>query len=101
LDNWVQRYAFRRYGIASKAAALAWNLLQNSVYNCSTSQEGTSGSIIAARPHFNIERVGCCAPAAIYYDPNDVMQAWKYLLQAGQESSGLANLDGFKVKPRA
>lgn len=59
------------------------------MYSCPTQQQGTSGSIVAARPDLVIDKVSCCAPLALYYDPNDVVKAWGLLL-AGARAKGAA-----------
>jgi len=80
LNSWVQNYTIRRYGIANTQVMEAWNLLQNTVYDCSTQQQGTSGSIVVARPAFDIVQIGCCATTKLYYNPDTVVTAWKLLL---------------------
>jgi hypothetical protein len=51
--------------------------LQYSVYSCDTAQMGTSGSIVAVRPGLGMEQVGCCITLDLYYDPQDVVSAWR------------------------
>lgn len=60
--------------------------MQNTVYSCNTTQQGTSGSIFASFPGLWIDAVSCCAPTAIYYDPTELVEAYRLLLQAGQEA---------------
>eukprot|EP00698_Gefionella_okellyi_P024671 TRINITY_DN8770_c0_g1_i1.p1 TRINITY_DN8770_c0_g1~~TRINITY_DN8770_c0_g1_i1.p1 ORF type:complete len:734 (-),score=141.60 TRINITY_DN8770_c0_g1_i1:24-2225(-) len=79
LSEWIPRYVHRRYGARLDEAVGAWMLLLNSVYNCTTGQEGTSGSVIALRPAFDQTRLDCCATLELYYDPVMVQQAWTKL----------------------
>ncbi|KAH3761922.1 lysosomal alpha-N-acetyl glucosaminidase [Pelomyxa schiedti] len=81
LDLWVEEYAVRRYGADSASAKQAWSLLQHSIFNCNTTQEGPSAIIAGGRPDVRIERVGCCATTEIYWDPKDVCDAWDLLLR--------------------
>eukprot|EP01116_Phalansterium_solitarium_P014190 TRINITY_DN31746_c0_g1_i1.p1 TRINITY_DN31746_c0_g1~~TRINITY_DN31746_c0_g1_i1.p1 ORF type:complete len:576 (-),score=130.27 TRINITY_DN31746_c0_g1_i1:32-1759(-) len=82
LDAWVAQYAFRRYGQDIPAVRQAWSLLQYSVFDCQTGQQGTSGSLIAGRPALVMDRVSCCSVSALYYDPKSVVSAWQLLLSA-------------------
>jgi alpha-N-acetylglucosaminidase len=80
LTNWLITYSNRRYNAAQsqnmRAITAAWtNLLGPGVYSSPTNQEGTSGSLIAARPAFDLVRVGCCAVVAEYYKGVDNWRA--------------------------
>ena len=57
--------------------------MQATVYNCNTTQQGTSGSIFAAEPMFNVSQVFCCSTPLLYYDPAPLELALQLLLQAG------------------
>ncbi|KAL0482365.1 alpha-N-acetylglucosaminidase-NAGLU [Acrasis kona] len=74
MNEWVNDYADRRYGLPNKKsnddvalAREAWRLLLSGPYNCSTDQMGASGSVVAATPGLNITGVSF-APLFIYYD---------------------------------
>lgn len=69
LDQWLTRYSARRYNTGNATSlAKAWTAyLGPGVYSCATNQEGTSGSLIAARPAFDLIRVGCCSVVAEYW----------------------------------
>jgi hypothetical protein len=67
------------------AVYAAWFILQNTVYSCNTSQQGTSGSIFAVFPAFTIDEVSCCAPLATYYNTSYLEVALSLFLQAGEE----------------
>lgn len=92
LDDWISEYALRRYGVSNDDIVTAWSLLQNSVYSCTTDQEGPSGSLVGGRPDIDIEIVGCCAITAIYWDPADVCEAWRLLLN---QADSLSSLDTY------
>ncbi|KAH3765775.1 lysosomal alpha-N-acetyl glucosaminidase [Pelomyxa schiedti] len=92
LDDWVGQYSVRRYGVDNKNARTAWSLLQNSVYNCTTSQHGATGSLVGARPDINITKVGH-STSSIYWDPADVCNAWDLLLG---ESDVLQNVTTYQ-----
>jgi alpha-N-acetylglucosaminidase len=92
VDNWISDYAHRRYGVALHEVQIAWKMLQNSVYNCPTKQEGPSASIIAALPDLNITHVSA-AVIKIYYNPRHLVQALSHLLQC---SSQLEAIDTYR-----
>ena len=63
--GYVADYATRRYksGDAAKLQS-AWKLLSAGPYNASSSEndlQGAMGSVIVARPAWNISQIGCCA----------------------------------------
>eukprot|EP01105_Mastigella_eilhardi_P018230 TRINITY_DN4212_c0_g1_i2.p1 TRINITY_DN4212_c0_g1~~TRINITY_DN4212_c0_g1_i2.p1 ORF type:complete len:515 (-),score=101.45 TRINITY_DN4212_c0_g1_i2:67-1611(-) len=98
VDGWVRGYVSRRYGqsVASETLLDAWTLLAHGVYSCNrTHQPGTSGSVIAARPDRVIERVGCCAPVPLYFDADDVCNAWAAFVDEGRRAPQLAQQAAF------
>jgi alpha-N-acetylglucosaminidase len=82
ISLWVEKYSHRRYGVDMETTKTAWNFLRKSVYGSTDVQEGTTGSVIAARPSFNMSRVGCCASVNMYWDPEDVRKALLYFIYA-------------------
>ena len=105
LDVWVERYAERRYGIsqvanpaAHQSALQANRLLQYSVYNFhqeTTDKQGTSGSLIAARPAMSIPKVSCCDVTNLYYNTSDVVHAWKLLVASAVQEPSLSSREPF------
>ena len=84
LDAWIEQYVSRRYaGALPSPIFQAWAIMQNTVYNCNVSQQGTSGSVFAAPPAFNITKVSCCAPSAPYYNTAELQAALLFMLEAG------------------
>ncbi|KAL0477596.1 alpha-N-acetylglucosaminidase [Acrasis kona] len=81
VDEWVQQYAKRRYGVDVENMKRAWKLLQDSVYSCETRQMSGTGSVIAARPDFTIRDVSA-GPLELYFEKADVGNAWKLFLQS-------------------
>ncbi|MCI0499463.1 MAG: alpha-N-acetylglucosaminidase [Planctomycetales bacterium] len=83
VEQWLNDYAHRRYGQDLPQTRQAWRLLGNSVYNKDFNyQQGTSESILCARPAMRIERVSSWGTSQLYYDPAAVVGAWKLLLDA-------------------
>ncbi|MDB4919699.1 alpha-N-acetylglucosaminidase [Mucilaginibacter sp.] len=89
-DAWVNNYAKRRYGKASRLMSEAWNILLNTVYSGGLS-EGGPESIIVARPTLKktIDRVN----TKLEYDPLKLLKAWRLFMQA---SDSLKLSDGFE-----
>lgn len=92
LDEWVGDYAVRRYGLDQPNIRKAWELLQYSVYNCTTNQNGASGSIVAGRPDLEISSVGH-ATTAIYWNSSVVCKAWDLLMT---NADSLRDVETFK-----
>ncbi len=79
-DEWLEEYAYSRYGIENKTALAALQNLKKSVWNCTTNQQGTSEAVILARPKWTVNSVSSWSTAAIYWDTQDVRLAADYLI---------------------
>ena len=90
VDEWVQRYAARRYGLGvagrgscTPHANTAWALLQGSVYSAPrqiAGEQGATASDMAARPNMAGGRIPDTVDRA-FYDESDVENAWSELLK--------------------
>uniref|UniRef100_A0A8C6YPV8 N-acetyl-alpha-glucosaminidase n=1 Tax=Nothoprocta perdicaria TaxID=30464 RepID=A0A8C6YPV8_NOTPE len=96
LASWVTRYAERRYGTASTAAARAWRLLLRSVYNCTGPCVNHNRSPLVRRPSLRMD-------TALWYNRSDVYEAWRLLLSAAGElgASGTFRYDVADVTRQA
>ena len=94
--EWLNGYATARYGAANADAAEAWQKLAQSVYDCPTSQQGTSEPVICARPALTVNSVSTWSTSAIYYNVYDVRRAVAALIAAssalGSNAAGADNL---------
>lgn len=90
LDNWLKGYIMQRYGKFLPDAYNAWQVLRKTVYNGDGSQ-GAPESILTGRPTFNKD--SRWTNTALYYDPKDLLPAWKNLISC---SSQLKSSDGFQ-----
>lgn len=79
-DEWLEEYAYSRYGIENKTALAALQNLKKSVWNCTTNQQGTSEAVILARPKWTVNSVSSWSTAAIYWDTQDVRLAADQLI---------------------
>ncbi|MDR0832714.1 MAG: alpha-N-acetylglucosaminidase [Candidatus Symbiothrix sp.] len=87
-SEWIKSYAEARYGEVNKEARQAWQLLLRSVYDCQTEQQGSSESVLCARPTLPVTHVSTWSTTAIYYDPENVKNAAQLLLSQSRVLSG-------------
>lgn len=80
VEDWLKKYAHRRYGAKSEAAEKAWMKLLEGPYRPGTNGTELS-SIIAARPALNVKKSGPNAGLGIPYSPLLVIDAERLLLQ--------------------
>jgi len=98
LNKWLSDYATRRYGVNNTNLNRAWQILRNTVYgkklpqDKSTWQQGTSESILCARPALKIDRVSTWGGSVLYYNPAELFDAWKIFID---ESDNIRNNEGF------
>ena len=99
-DEWLEDYAYSRYGVSAETAPNALAALQNlkkSVWDCKVNQQGTSEAVILARPNWTVDRVSSWSTSAIYWDTQDVLVAAdqlysiKDLVTANGGEDGIAN----------
>ncbi|MBR4848161.1 MAG: alpha-N-acetylglucosaminidase C-terminal domain-containing protein [Bacteroidaceae bacterium] len=74
-DEWLEEYAYSRYGIKNDNALAALQNLKKSVWACPTDQQGTSEAVILARPNWTVGSVSSWSTSAIYWDTQDVLLA--------------------------
>ena len=74
-DEWLEEYAYSRYGVKNDNALAALQNLKKSVWACPTDQQGTSEAVILARPNWTIGSVSSWSTSAIYWDTQDVLLA--------------------------
>lgn len=80
IEEWLSRYAERRYGASSENARKAWMCLLEGPYRPGTNGTERS-SIIAARPALNVKKSGPNAGLGIPYSPLLLIQAEGLLLK--------------------
>lgn len=80
IEEWLGRYAERRYGASSENARKAWMCLLEGPYRPGTNGTERS-SIIAARPALNVKKSGPNAGLGIPYSPLLLIQAEGLLLK--------------------
>lgn len=73
--EWVNNYTVSRYGQANEGIKAVYQKLMQSVYNCTTGQQGTSEPIICAIPDLAANKVSSWSTAAVDYDHDIVIAA--------------------------
>ncbi len=74
-DEWLEDYAYARYGVDNATALAALQDLKKSVWDCKVNQQGTSEAVILARPNWTVNSVSSWSTSAIYWDTQEVLQA--------------------------
>ena len=93
-DEWLEDYAYSRYGVQNEKALAALQNLKESVWKCEVNQQGTSEAVILARPNWSIGSVSSWSTSAIYWDTQNVLLAADQLISIADEittADGTAN----------
>lgn len=86
--DWVKEYTTSRYGQTNAKAQNAYEKLYNSVYNCTTGQQGTSEPIVCAQPSLTATKVSAWSSAVISHNTDYVIEAAEDLLSQVRTLSG-------------
>ena len=81
-EEWMRNYSISRYGVKNEYAQQAWELLRNSALDCKTSLQGPHEAVACARPSLTVDRVSSWGGTEIFYNPDDVREAARLLLEA-------------------
>ncbi|MDC1106867.1 alpha-N-acetylglucosaminidase [Prolixibacteraceae bacterium] len=85
LNQWIQTYTNSRYGRTNQDILDAWQILRKTVYGKellpNSSQQGTTESYLCARPSLEIKKVSTWGSAELYYNPKDLLPAWKIFIE--------------------
>lgn len=91
-EEWLSEYVKARYGINNPLHTMdAWNELAISVYDCTTSQQGTTEPIICARPALEVNSVSTWSTSHISYNPIHVQRAIAFMLKDKEQLKGNNN----------
>jgi alpha-N-acetylglucosaminidase len=94
-DKWLKGYLTARYGKSDENVYNAWRLLSNTIYNCpvKSTQQGTTESILCARPSENVFQVSSFSEMSKYYEPQDIIKAAGILLESADKFRGNNNFE--------
>ena len=88
LDQWVDEFAWARYGSRNASALAAWKILAETLYECGDLRHGPQGNFLAMPPSLAKDGGGFVR-GAIFYDAAKVREALRLLLEAAGELGGL------------
>lgn len=93
IDEWVNGYVQRRYGVSDGPSMEAWKLMiTKGPYRPGSPGRG-NGSIVCARPALNVVKSGPVTDLIITYDPSVLLPIWEQLLADQQRCK---NFDGYR-----
>ena len=95
INEWIKDYTHARYGIKSDIATEAFIKLKETVWGCSTDQQGCSEAVILARPSWNVDRVSSWSTSHIYWDTQKLLQAVKKLISIKDSVTTADGVDNF------
>lgn len=90
LDVWLPQYVFNRYGVKSKEAVDAWQILRATVFNGKDIRDGAE-SIITGRP--TLDSAAVWTRTHLNYNRKDLLPAWDKMVAAiplCKQSSGFS-----------
>lgn len=89
IKKWLNKYVERRYGKLDPDIREAFSLLEHSVYNAVSQQEGSTECLFCARPSLITTKVSYWASDRVYYQPLHVIRAVSFFLKAAPQMSSL------------
>lgn len=94
-EEWIGNYIKARYGTADPDITAAWNILNNSIYNCpaGNNQQGPHESIFCGRPSLNNFQVKSWSKMRNYYDPAATLEAARLMAKAAPRLKGIDNYE--------
>lgn len=86
-ETWLKSWTTARYGRTMPELDQAWTIIANTAYNppFASTQEGTSESVMCARPALIIDRVSSWATAKMYYDAAEFEKVLPLMLKVADK----------------
>lgn len=86
-EQWLTQWTVARYGRTMPEIDQAWKIIANTAYNppFASTQEGTTESVLCARPALVVERTSSWATAKLYYDAAEFEKALGLMLQVADK----------------
>ena len=93
--QWLEGYVKARYGNTLPQVVDAWKILANTVYDPAyeSTQEGTTESVLCARPALKVEKVSSWGSAQLAYDAKETERALGLLLEVADKFQGCNNFE--------
>ena len=93
-EKWLHGYVEARYGnLHNKKVQQAWMLLAKSVYGAPArlTEQGCHESVLCARPSLDAYQVSSWSEMEEFYNPEDVIQAARLMVEASHDVKANAN----------
>lgn len=86
-ESWLKSWVTARYGRDLPELQEVWKILSNTAYNPPyiSTQEGTTESVICARPALVVEKTSSWATAQMYYDANETEKVLDLMLSVADK----------------
>ncbi|MGL4851812.1 MAG: alpha-N-acetylglucosaminidase [Phocaeicola sp.] len=86
-EEWLETWISARYGASSPQLAEVWRVLSNTVYMPPylATQEGTTESVLCAKPSLKVDRVSSWATAQLYYEPKELEKALGWMVEVADK----------------
>lgn len=89
LNEWIEAWVVRRYGFVDARAFEAWKILEETVYACPRSQEGTIENIMCAEPSFAVNSVSTWGPReGVWYDTKKIAKVLEIFSEILEDHPG-------------
>lgn len=89
IPQWLTNYAHYRYGAKDDNCNQAWKILSETIYECRNELGGPVESYLCARPSDTILHVSTWGNAEMFYEPVEIVDAWKFLYQSRDKFRGM------------
>ena len=93
--EWLEKYVLARYGHTLPQVVDAWKILANTVYDppYTSVQEGTTESVLCARPALRVDNISTWGTAKMYYDAKETQRALGLMLEVADRFRGCNNFE--------
>lgn len=93
--KWLDGYVLARYGRVVPQVLEAWKILGNTVYDPAyeSVQEGTTESVLCARPALQVEKVSSWGSAKLAYNADETKKALGLMLDVADKYRGCNNFE--------
>lgn len=93
--EWIRNWPKARYGRTLPQVDEAWSIIARTAYAppSATTQEGTTESILCARPALAVESVSSWASSKLYYDTKELEKALGLMVIVAEKYRGCNNFE--------
>lgn len=94
-EQWLESWVMARYGRTLPQSLEAWKIIGETAYNppYESTQEGTTESVICARPALKVDRTSSWGTAKMYYEPQKLEKALSLMAEVSEKYRGCNNFE--------